>query len=250
MALCHELDSSKDEFRLIRFVGEYPELSWELASFSLHDGPSWVALSYCWGKSEATETMIVNGEDFPVRPNLYAFLDQMACENRRDWFFIDAICINQADMAERASQVSLMGQIYGKAQEVIAWVTPDDQVLERYGVPKARIGLMRPLQRTDEPNPTAGEVFTSEEYQSLGTFLKTLVLNSNYWSRLWIVQEILLARFLTIRCYFFTFAWSDVVVGEPHRKATRYVDLDHNGRPLRPNGFVVRNCGMELVIFR
>ena len=39
---------------------------------------------------------------------------------------MDAICINQSDLRERASQVGIMKKIYENAQRVIAWMGPDD----------------------------------------------------------------------------------------------------------------------------
>lgn len=45
--------------------------------------------------------------------------------------WIDAICINQEDNDERASQVAMMASIYQNAEEVIAWLGPDSRV---YGV--------------------------------------------------------------------------------------------------------------------
>jgi hypothetical protein len=40
-------------------------------------------------------------------------------EEQAEWFWIDAICINQQDLSERASQVQLMGKIYSSASWVI-----------------------------------------------------------------------------------------------------------------------------------
>ena len=34
-----------------------------------------------------------------------------------DWFWIDQICINQSDLAERSAQVSMMGQVYSSASQ-------------------------------------------------------------------------------------------------------------------------------------
>ena len=37
-----------------------------------------------------------------------------------------ALCINQKDVAERQSQVRMMGAIYGKAEHVLCWLGPFD----------------------------------------------------------------------------------------------------------------------------
>ncbi|KAG5807705.1 hypothetical protein H9Q74_007679 [Fusarium xylarioides] len=42
--------------------------------------------------------------------------------------WIDAICINQDDIAERNSQVAMMSQIYGSARCVVAWLGEEDAI--------------------------------------------------------------------------------------------------------------------------
>ena len=41
------------------------------------------------------------------------------CDGR---WWIDYLCINQADLVERAEQVRLMQQVYDRAHEVIVWL--------------------------------------------------------------------------------------------------------------------------------
>jgi hypothetical protein len=40
--------------------------------------------------------------------------------------WIDALCINQVDRAEKSVQVALMGLIYSQADSVIAWLSPEE----------------------------------------------------------------------------------------------------------------------------
>jgi hypothetical protein len=41
------------------------------------------------------------------------------------FLWVNAICINQDDVRERNDQVSLMDDIYGKAQQKLVWLGPD-----------------------------------------------------------------------------------------------------------------------------
>ena len=41
------------------------------------------------------------------------------------YYWIDAICINQDDLAERAEQGRLMGQIYANIEMVVVWLGRD-----------------------------------------------------------------------------------------------------------------------------
>jgi hypothetical protein len=42
-----------------------------------------------------------------------------------DYIWIDAVCINQVDLQERNSQVSMMGEIYAGAFAVRVWLDPE-----------------------------------------------------------------------------------------------------------------------------
>jgi hypothetical protein len=94
---------------------------------------SYEALSYTWGDSVSLETIEVcvsldSGNDdrsMIITRNLYDALQRLRTdEPRRLW--VDAICINQDDLQEKAHQVARMGQIYGNADNVIVWLGEDD----------------------------------------------------------------------------------------------------------------------------
>ncbi|OAG06323.1 uncharacterized protein CC84DRAFT_1090801, partial [Paraphaeosphaeria sporulosa] len=87
----------------------------------------YTCLSYRWGDDEATHTVLINGKIRCVRQNLFDFLDMWKHGRRRRrklkrWFWIDALCIDQTNAAERNHQVQKMGQIYSNAEEVIVWL--------------------------------------------------------------------------------------------------------------------------------
>lgn len=96
-----------------------------LADYSLsgtQKSHQYEALSYVWGNPNDTQSILVNGHDFQVTQSLYTALlhirdDQLV---RRLW--VDAICINQNDDDEKASQIPLMRDIYGYAYRVLVWL--------------------------------------------------------------------------------------------------------------------------------
>ena len=77
-------------------------------------------LSYTWGSTEDQQQIICNGQPMEVTKNLYSFLvrDRSINGNGQHWLWIDAVCINQNDTVERASQVKIMSNIYQRAREV------------------------------------------------------------------------------------------------------------------------------------
>lgn len=72
----------------------------------------YVGLSYMWGDPEPTHFISINGVTVGIRPNLLEFLLEMQRQNEADWFWIDALCIDQDNLDEKSEQVRMMGHIY------------------------------------------------------------------------------------------------------------------------------------------
>ena len=189
------LDTSKREIRFIRIHhGNYLSISFELGICSLNDAPTYTALSYCWTDQPPTCQIFVNGAPFWVRPNLYAYLELIRDEDDSSWIFIDAICINQEDIAERNYQVGLMGATYRGAQEVVAWLGVEDSAYHEY-TEKSMSEMEHICNSEDELSALVDD--SSRRRVRLAFLLAFLPWN--YWSRVWVVQEVILARFLTLR---------------------------------------------------
>lgn len=103
--------------RLVRLLrtSSADAIKCELQSFALDSCPLYTALSYTWGPVEPSYTITLGGIDFGVRENLWNFLGQMRSLAETRWFWIDAICIDQSNVAERNHQVQMMWLIYTQA---------------------------------------------------------------------------------------------------------------------------------------
>lgn len=138
------LDHTTQEIRLLTFDipqetstesdSASPVISLSLSHVALSASPSstpvpsFQALSYVWGvpKDEPPPTILLNGISMPVTPNLYSalvfLLSQQQDDSFKTSFWIDALCINQADNDEKAFQVPLMSKIYTSADRVLVWL--------------------------------------------------------------------------------------------------------------------------------
>ncbi|KAK0624203.1 heterokaryon incompatibility protein-domain-containing protein [Immersiella caudata] len=89
------------------------------------------ALSYCWGESTERFNITIRLGDresvLPVSPTVKRAICRLRKPNEQLRIWIDAVCINQDDLEERANQVALMGQIYSRAEEVHVWL--DEEML-------------------------------------------------------------------------------------------------------------------------
>jgi hypothetical protein len=80
------------------------------------------ALSYSWGRGEATKIITCNRVAVPVNDSLASALLDLRKEREPVRIWCDALCINQADPVEKAQQVRNMLRIFEKADLVIAWI--------------------------------------------------------------------------------------------------------------------------------
>lgn len=115
--------------RSIRLLRRIPvasaqDHSYELAEFPLHNGPKYHALSYCWGSSSRSTAIQCNGTSLTITPILSEALQHVfeLSLNGVEWLWVDQICINQADLQERGSQVDMMKEIYKISERTIIWL--------------------------------------------------------------------------------------------------------------------------------
>lgn len=84
----------------------------------------YIAISYTWGNIGATKQVLItcNGVRVPVSENLFTVLRRLRHPLRNANVWVDALCINQADVSERTHQVGLMGDIYRNSRETVIWL--------------------------------------------------------------------------------------------------------------------------------
>jgi hypothetical protein len=177
------LDASRQQIRLIKLHNNdldnalAPNIRCELTTHDLDTAPVYIALSYVWGPPQPTQTIYLDGKAFTVRQNLYEFLHTFRTQHSNDCLiWIDQISIDQGSIRERNHQVQLMSTIYTRCKFVIAWLGLSSQ-----GV--------------------AEEFLHDPCYNTANELLLNL-----YFTRVWIVQEILLPHDVRIMC---GIAWVD-----------------------------------------
>ncbi|KAK4120457.1 hypothetical protein N657DRAFT_648950 [Parathielavia appendiculata] len=139
--------------------------------------------------------------------------------------WIDAICINQNDMEERALQVRIMDKVYSKAAYTIIWLGRSDEYTAAAVQTIRRVSAYpRNVFAQSEVIPFRGQdpdVYAKSNLQytdwmdwcSLAALLKR-----QWFSRLWIIQETILSRNLVLLCGKHLFSWTTLV------KAARNID--------------------------
>jgi hypothetical protein len=189
-----------------------------------------IPFSYVWGDRSKTRTIIVNGMANEFRENLATLLQYtreillhtlplLPYYQGKILFWADAVCINQDDIAERSHQVSLMKMIYGNAQVATCWlgVHSDSHLAAK---------LLRVISKEWASNVRRdkGEGFLYEAHANYKEWMSKypefwtkdceertgnkywnavqILLQSEYWERVWILQEILLPENPLLFCGF------------------------------------------------
>ena len=204
--LYEPLNYEQNEIRLLRlpkqvnFKSETGSLDFTLETCELTSLRRYVAISYVWGPPVPCHTIKVNGVALTVRQNLYDFLMEALQPLERktyhqnsgwkDWtdveyLWIDQICIDQNNLGERADQVGKMGHIYTNAFETVLWLGTDTQ--ETW---KSEFLQVAPLPWDDQREDWWTKLPLRERVKEW----LTRMFHNEYWSRSWIIQEILLSQ--------------------------------------------------------
>jgi hypothetical protein len=147
------------------------------------------ALSYTWGHPGDEELITINGHDFSVRRNLFGFLRRLRELQWSGMVWVDAICINQSDVLERNQQVQIMAKIYTAAREVFVWLGPGSETIDLL------FDTCQDGRGFDSDGRIDGEYFGGDDLQGIRDLTR-----KPYWNRIWTVQELVLAKKVTLMC--------------------------------------------------
>jgi hypothetical protein len=161
----NSLDRNMKEIRLLRLRYEGHLIQYDICTFSHDESPDYIALSHTWGLPTPTFPFLVQGDNaVHIRENLYNF---MQAYKHECYLWIDQICINQSNVFERNHQVAIMSEIYKRATFVLIWSQTLYLALSHRLLDLA----IRPYHEQVEE-----------------------ILKDPYFTRLWVIQEVLLAK--------------------------------------------------------
>jgi hypothetical protein len=185
------LDADGNEIRLFKLdvqprAGAPSTLiTGSMLTFKLGTYPRFRAISYVWGDSMESDPILIDGKLLGVKKNLLDFLlayrQTVASDSASvgtswlsavEYLWIDQLCIDQNNVEERGHQVKLMSRIYRQAQDVCAWLGTDPVAIDT--LEHFRIACKK-----------------DEKAYGIESFMRL-----NFWERLWIQQEMVLASHL------------------------------------------------------
>ncbi|KAI9657385.1 MAG: hypothetical protein M1821_003067 [Bathelium mastoideum] len=172
--------------------------------------PPYEAISYVWGSSDRCIDMCCEGKHLSITRNLSQVLKQLRFPRMTRTVWADAICIDQEHAEERGFQVEIMSKVYSNAEQVLIWLGDDDRgeasdafafVEELFTDPRYQKHIMYdgPLHPSRESERLAYGVIG---YLRNTRKLKCLdgILQRHWFRRIWVVQEVALARRAVLIC--------------------------------------------------
>jgi hypothetical protein len=194
------INIANNEFRLVKIERDEslnPPVQLRVCQFSAKDAPEYTALSYARGGQQDKRDIAINAGRVKCGANLLSFLQTLAISDQPQWYWIDALCINQSNALERNHQTSILSDIYSSATKVIAYLGPAADESE------IAFDLITRFNNDSVDTPV----------KALDRYYKSAILplfKRSYWRRLWIVEEILLASELVVQCGNQTMEWIDL----------------------------------------
>lgn len=186
------LDPTKREIRLVTLPprGELgTQLHFNLSVARLTSKLKFEALSYTWGEDTRQREILLDGKPFMVSENLWLALQELPLLTEARVLWIDFICINQNDVYEKNHQVKKMGEIYSSASRVVAWLGEADEFSDPLFT-----SLNKPDFQDGSSKNSTGDEVTWVKYWA------EKLNGRNYWTRLWIIQELGLASEILVAC--------------------------------------------------
>lgn len=221
------------------------------------------ALSYVWGSQDNQETVSVvtpgaeeggvfssrNTASLHVTQNLAIALRHLRRRDAVRTLWVDAICIDQQNVAERSEQVGKMGQIYRSAARVVVWLgpaSPDSDLAMRHADHLGQVLRFDPVtEKLTSTSSGEAESHWADMAQPLPYEEAVLrALEKVFWrpwfERLWVAQEVLLSPETVVVCGRHETMWQSLMLAGSclTRKPTKTSLSD---------GFVSRFFQIEMV---
>ena len=192
------------EFRLlvIKSGQEHEDVQCTLSNAIHSDYPVYSALSYCWGSMSILRTVYINDHAFEVGSNCEAAIRMLRQKDIDVTVWIDSICIDQNSKEDRNRQVRQMRRKYENARDVVVWLG----VGEAYT--KEAVEILEAVSQMGRYNPALSSktVGTESQWAAVRKFFKI-----PWFERIWVVQEVALAKAISIRVGTHVITWPSFV---------------------------------------
>lgn len=237
--------TSQPKIRLLKLLpgSDSERIRCVLKETHLDGSEVYETVSYYWGDRNARSGLICNGSMLSIPVNLEEALHDLRYKDRPRVLWADAVCINQSDPAEKASQVPLMRSIYSQARRTIIWLGRKNDRYDQSASPfteilmKSGLVLLGSLvDPVEYPRIAALDTRTGGNTELLpfsGQFYLSLmsILRRPWFRRAWVVQEVAVSCKATILWDRVEYDWENVVEALKQMSTAKFplafIDFQH-----------------------
>lgn len=189
------LNAAQREIRLLHLSPgtEYEELKCTFSLASLNDEPEYEALSYVWGDVDDKLPIRTEAGTAYITRNLHSALKNLRFIDRIRVLWADALCINQQDLAELSSQVSMMASVFNKAFCVVVYLGDAWDGCELAMEAIRQLATNKHLHLSSTKSPGLNVNGVGLECKKMRSYFFKF-FNSSWATRVWTVQEYVLAK--------------------------------------------------------
>ena len=196
------------EFRLVKILSaSMSDIRCEIVTQPLDTPLHYTAISYAWGdpddKAEITLEKIVVDEYLnvtrqrftkSVTSSLHGALYALRHQDDDVFVWVDSLSIDQQNKDELSWQVQLMSSIYGRAAAVAIWLGPECNDSDK------ALQLVKELADCAGSHASIYRRINDDKRRADFVALVSL-FEREYWTRLWVVQEVFVPDPLKIMVY-------------------------------------------------
>jgi hypothetical protein len=160
------------------------------------------ALSWCWGNGTRSNKITIrcgiSTFSSMIPQNLLEGLVALRLKESVRVLWVDALCINQADPEEKSFQIPMMSRIYRSAEKVCIWLGQDEN--RGAGIEFIKSEVLK----LDSFDALVEDESTSHKWTAIFDMMQT-----KWFLRRWILQEILFARDAVVYYGLESIPWQD-----------------------------------------
>ncbi|KAF2443422.1 HET-domain-containing protein [Karstenula rhodostoma CBS 690.94] len=191
----------------------------------------YTAVSYTWGVPNFSERLKMNKPGIEhesyltITASVRVMLEHFRKRHKRLYLWIDAICLNQNDGAEKAQQIPLMGEIYHQAHKSYFWLGLEE------GFQAAKVFTYFHLLAITESRPNTTSSSGNDHPETNATNQVQEFLKRGWFFRRWILQEAGLSRHGIMWCGRHTIQY-DLFVFACRKLSRNDFDISNNEKRL------------------
>lgn len=168
------------------------------------------AISYAWNSNVKSSSILLDGQKAMITESLFNALVRFRRSDRDRRVWADALCINQEDSKERAAQVTLMPEIYTYAAKTLVYLgehTDHSELVPKFVDSVIKLDIGRIRQTQPNPNTTHASALNLPAKDDPAWEAIVRFFCRPWFSRVWVVQEVILARDARFYCGDWELSW-------------------------------------------